>query len=198
MEIKDEIIDMLKATERDGIQEFIESMIENGFFEAPCSGGNHLCKLGGLAEHSLNVCKAAMKLAIAWNMTDMMDSVVIVSLLHDYGKCGDYGKRLYVDNVLKSGKVSQAKPFKRNPEILEKNHAVKSVVMINRWFDLTGQEEYAILHHDGLYERANYEAMMTPTPLLMILHFADLWSSRVIEKAEFDEMVKPKTKESEE
>lgn len=182
MTIQEEIIELLKSTGRNGIKEFIEEMECNGFFTAPCSGGNHLCKTGGLAEHSLNVCKAAMKIAQALEFENM-ESVVIVALLHDYGKTGDYGKELYIDNVLKSGKVSTAKPFKRNPDILEKNHAVKSVVMISRWFDLTEDEEFAILHHDGLYELANRDAWQTPTPLLMILHSADLWCSRVIEKA---------------
>lgn len=182
-EIKESIIEMLQCTKRDGIDSFIKEMEDNGFFTASCSGGNHLCKVGGLAEHSWNVCQKAMQLANAWGMENMMDSVVIVALLHDYGKSGDYGKALYIDNVLKSGKTSTAKPFKRNPDILEKNHAVKSVVMISRWFDLTEDEEFAILHHDGFYERANFEAWQKPTPLLMILHFADLWCSRVIESA---------------
>ena len=180
--IKESIIDLLKSTKREGMDDFIEEMERNGFFTSSCSGGNHLCKEGGLAEHSLNVCKKAMQLALAWEMEPLMESVVLVSLLHDYGKTGDYGKVLYVDNVLKSGKVSSTKPFKRNPDILEKNHAVKSVVMINRWIDLTEEEEFAILHHDGFYERANYDAWQKPTPLLMILHFADLWCSRVVEE----------------
>lgn len=187
MTIREQIIDILNATQREGIEDFIEEMEQNGFFDAPCSGGNHLCKIGGLAEHSLNVYKTAVKIAEALNYEDVDNTVAIVALLHDYGKCGDYGKTLYVDNVLKSGKVSTAKPFKRNSDILEKNHAVKSVVMINRFFDLTEDEEYAILHHDGLFERSNIEAWQSPTPLLMILHYADLWSARVIEKSESEE-----------
>lgn len=186
MDTQSEIIALLHSTKREGIDDFIEEMYANGFFSAPCSGGNHLCKTGGLAEHSLNVYHTAQKLAEALGY-EKNDSVIIASLLHDYGKTGDYGKELYVENVLKSGKVSAAKPYKRNPGILEKNHAVKSVVMINRWFDLTEDEEYAILHHDGFYERSNYEAWQSPTPLLMILHWADLWSARVIEKEESEE-----------
>lgn len=181
MNIKDEIIETLKWTEREGIEDFIQEMVENGFFEAPCSGGNHLCKIGGLAEHSLNVYKTAVKLAESLNYVDD-GSIAIVTLLHDYGKTGDYGKKFYVDNVLKNGKTSTVKPFKRNTDVLEKNHAVKSIVMINRWIDLTEDEEFAILHHDGLYEMANREAMQKPTQLLLILHYADLWCSQVIEK----------------
>ena len=186
-EIKKNIVDMLLSTKREGMEDFLVEMANNGFFTSPCSGGNHLCKEGGLAEHSWNVCQKAMELANAFGMENMMDSVVISSLLHDYGKTGDFDKAYYVDNILKSGKPSETKPFKRNPDILEKNHAIKSVVMINRWIDLTEDEEFAILHHDGFYERANFDAWQKPTPLLMILHFADLWCSRVVEEAKESE-----------
>ena len=180
MSIKEQIIELLKSTGREGIEDFIFEMDRSGFFDSPCSGGNHLCKTGGLAEHSLNVYKTAVRLADTLDYADD-GSIAIVALLHDYGKTGDYGKKLYVDNVLKSGKKSTAKPFKRNDEILEKNHAVKSVVMIERWIDLTEDEEFAILQHDGLYEYANKEAFQKPTQLLLILHYADLWCSRFIE-----------------
>lgn len=135
---------------------------------------------GGLATHSYNVLCNAMKIADALGYTDT-SSVVISALLHDLGKIGDYGKKYYIDNILKSGKPSPSKPYKRNPNILEMNHAVKSVVLANRYIDLTENEEYAILHHDGLYEVANREAMNKPTPLLLILHYADLWASHVQE-----------------
>ena len=184
--MEQEIIELLMSTKRDGIEEFIEEMKLNGFFKSSCSGGNHLCKEGGLAEHSLNVCHNAMKIADTLGYKNM-ESVVIVSLLHDYGKTGDYGKELYVANILKSGKASTAKPYKRNPEILEKNHAIKSAIQINRFFNLTEEEEFAILHHDGLYEVMNKEAWQNPTELLMILHWADLWASRVIEAGQDDD-----------
>lgn len=181
MEIKTRIIDLLKSTERENIDSLIAEMEYIGFFEAPCSGGYHLCKEGGLAEHSLNVCETAMKMCQALDRDDLMDSAVISALLHDLGKCGDYGKKYYVENTLKSGKVSDAKPYKRNDELLEKNHAIKSVILANRFIDLTEDEEYAILHHDGLYERANYDISGNETPLLCIIHWSDMWSSRFIE-----------------
>lgn len=119
MTVKEEIIQLLKSTDREGIEHFLDCMDIDGFFKAPCSGGNHLCKEGGLAEHSLNVCKIAIKLAETLDYKNV-ESVIISSLLHDYGKVGDYGKQYYVENVLKSGKLSAAKPYKRNTTILEK------------------------------------------------------------------------------
>lgn len=183
---KDEFVEFLESTERKGIKGLVSGLEEIGFFEAPCSGGNHLCEEGGLLQHSLNVCRKALQLANVWGYMDT-DAVIIASLLHDVGKCGDYGKKYYTANILKSGKPSASKPFKRNSDLLEKNHAVKSAVIVNRYIKLTEDEEFAILHHDGLYEYANKEAWQEPTELLMIVHFADLWCSRVVERTNDEE-----------
>lgn len=181
VDVKTTIEQLLLSTKREGIKEFLSEMESRGFFNAPCSGGNHLCKKGGLAEHSLNVYNQAVKLMKAYDIRDM-SSVIISTLLHDYGKVGDYDKSYYIENVLKSGKASDSKPYKRNPDLLEKSHPIKSIVMINRWIDLTEEEEFAILHHDGLYDRANYEAFQgNETKLLLLVHHADLFCCRFVD-----------------
>lgn len=181
---KRHIISELLRTGRDGMESLVDYMDEIGFFTAPASGGNHMAQPGGLAEHSLNVYTTAMSIAgILKFDTDMVNSVIIASLLHDLGKCGDYGKQMYVPNVLKSGKLSAAKPYKRNPDLLPIDHATRSIKLAALFIDLTEDEEFAIRYHDGLYETANYGVKGNETPLYMILHFADLWSSRVIEHA---------------
>ena len=98
--IKEEIIATLQKTGRENIGALIGFMEEIGFFTAPASGGNHSNGEGGLAEHSLNVSHMAEKLSVALiggaNITDeIRNSVVIVALLHDLGKCGDYGKQMW-------------------------------------------------------------------------------------------------------
>lgn len=178
---KDKVIDLLKPTKRPYIEDLIEHMDDIGFFDAPASSCNHLHKKGGLVEHSLNVCETALALNDALGSPCPISSVIIASLLHDLGKCGDYNKKYYVDNVLKSGSISEAKPFKRNPELKEIGHSIRSLCIINRFIDLTEDEEFAIRFHDGLYERANFDLQGNETPLYIIIHFADLWSSRITE-----------------
>ena len=112
---------------------------------------------------------------------EIRDSVIIAAALHDLGKCGDFGKQMYVPNILKSGKASEAKPFKRNPALLPLDHATRSIKLATLFIDLTEEEEFAIRYHDGLYESANYAVKGNETPLYLILHYADLWSSRVTE-----------------
>lgn len=195
--VKEEIIATLKKTGREGIDGLIEYMEEAGFFTAPASGGNHLHDEGGLAEHSLNVCHMAEKLSVCLiggaNITDeIRNSVVIAALLHDLGKCGDFGKQMYVPNMIKDGrptqknpeqkyKQSEAKPWKRNPDLLPLDHATRSIKLATLFIDLTEEEEFAIRYHDGLYETANYGVKGHETQLYMILHWADMWSSRVLE-----------------
>ena len=182
----DIVRESLLKTGREGVVDLINYMDRIGFFKAPCSGANHLCREGGLAEHSVNVMWTAEKLSVALiggkSMTDeIRNSVTIAALLHDLGKCGDYGKEMYVPNILKSGKASEAKPFKRNPALLPIDHATRSIKLATLFIDLTEDEEFAIRYHDGLYESANYAIKGHETKLYMILHWADMWASHVIE-----------------
>ncbi len=187
----DVIRDSLLKTGREGMTELLSFMQEIGFLTAPCSGGNHLCKEGGLAEHSVNVMKMAEKIGVSLlggaEYNKIQNSVVIAALLHDLGKCGDFDKPLYIENVLKSGKVSTAKPFKRNPNLTNVPHAIRSIKIATLFIDLTEDEEWAILCHDGLYDFMKYDMQGHETPLSLIIHWADMWSSKVIEKTEENE-----------
>ena len=181
----DIIRDALMKTNREGIIDLLDYMNEIGFLEAPCSGGNHLAKKGGLAEHSVNVLTIAEKIGVALlggaRYNEVQDSVVIAALLHDLGKCGDYEKPMYVESILKSGKQSDAKPYKRNPELSAVPHAVRSIKLATLFIDLTEAEEWAILCHDGLYDFMYKELKGKETWLQMIIHWADMWASRIIE-----------------
>ncbi len=178
------VVDHLIETGREGMEDLVAYMEEIGFFKAPCSGGNHLCCEFGLVHHTRNVMMAAENIGYALlgnKYAEVRNSVLIAAALHDLGKCGDYGKQLYVPNILKSGKQSDAKPFKQNKELLPIDHATRSIKLATLFIDLTEDEEFAIRFHDGLYERANYAVNGNETPLYLIIHYADLWSSRVTE-----------------
>ena len=195
--VKTEITQVLLNTGRDGVADLVDVMDEMGFFEAPASsgGGRHSAEAGGLATHSLNVLHTAEKMSVALiggrNIDqEFRQSLALVCLLHDLGKMGDFGKKLYVPNILKSGKQSDAKPWEKNKELTNIPHSIKSVIIAERWVDLTEEEEYAIMYHDGLYDRETGGMTVIQgheTRLLMILHWADMWSSRIIEGSNGDE-----------
>ena len=186
MSVIEEIEGLLLGTEVEGIDGLCEYMRGDlGFYEAPCSGGNHLAKAGGLAEHSLNVFKCAEKIAKALLGTKgynkVKNDIIIAALLHDLGKCGDFGKQNYIPNILKSGEQSATKPFKTNSDLLYVDHEIRSVKLCAMFIDLTEQQEFAILYHNGLYGPFKYVLQGKETPLYMIIHWADMWASRVIE-----------------
>ena len=179
--MKERLIKELTSTNRPDIAELIEAMDDGGFFTAPCSGAHHLAEPEGLLKHSLNVLDYARKLNVALD-TDISDeSITIVSLLHDLGKMGDYGKSNYTENYLKGGELSKAKPYITNPNLSYIPHEVRSVAIAERYIKLTEAEEFAILYHNGLYGDFKYVISGRETPLYMILHFADMWCSRVVE-----------------
>ena len=185
------VVDRLLETKREGMEDLVDYMDEIGFFSAPCSGGNHLCCEFGLVHHTRNVIMAAENIGYALlgkqKYMEIRDSVTIAAALHDLGKCGDYGKQMYVENILKSGKRSDAKPFKQNKELLPLDHATRSIKLATLFIDLTEEEEFAIRYHDGLYERANYAVNGNETALYLIIHYADLWSSRITEGGKSEE-----------
>ena len=99
--------------------------------------------------------------------------------MHDLGKAGQFDKPLYVDNVLKKGR-SEAQPFKINDDLMTLDHEIVSVIEASKYIELTEEEQRAIAWHNGLYGTFKYQIAGKETPLYMIIHFADMWASRVI------------------
>lgn len=197
--MKERIEKLLLSTGRAGMEKLIDYMNNNGFFASPCSGQYHLAKEGGLVEHSYNVFCVASDLSFllckdAEPLSEKnTNALIICCLLHDIGKMGQFGKLGYVPNMIKDGRPTKAepeqkykqsadKPFKANPDLLYLDHEVRSVAIISRFIDLTEEEQQAILWHNGLYGSFKYQIPGKETPLYMILHFADMWASRVLEK----------------
>ena len=179
--MKNEFVEELKLAHRSGTDELLDCMEQGGFFTAPCSGQYHLAKEGGLLEHSLNVLRLARNLDIALEAGIKDESIIIAALLHDLGKMGDHGKANYVDNILKDGKRSAAKPYVTNSELIYLPHEVRSVMIAERYINLKEEEETAILWHNGLYGTFKYDISGKETPLYMIIHWADMWASRIVE-----------------
>lgn len=193
--MRDRIVELLEKTKREGIENIIKWMDENDFFKAPCSTQHHLCKEGGLAEHSLNVYDIAYKLYDVFPQFFVIpyDSVVIAALLHDIGKCGQFGKRFYVENYLakrdKEGNPlrSTTKPYITNAELLNVPHEIRSISIVDRFIELTEEEQFAILYHNGMYSDLKYQLNGKETALQMLIHAADMFASRLVETQETEE-----------
>lgn len=172
------IKELLRSTNRKGIDNLIKYMEEGGFFTAPCSSKYHLSKEGGLAEHTLHVYENMVKFSngLGEQSGVTKESIIIVSLLHDLGKMGQFGKSYFVPDS------SGRQPYNFNPDLLYVNHEVRSAMIASQFIELTEDEQLAILWHNGLYGLFKDEIRGNETPLYMLLHFADLWSARVTEE----------------
>ena len=176
--MKKRFIELLLGTGIVGIENLIIELENGTFFESPASSGNHLCKIGGLLEHSLNVYDVASKLPMAEEVEP--NDLIIACLLHDAGKMGAFGKANYVPNILKSTqKVSEKKPFKTNNIGLQ--HQDISLMIINKHIALTQEAAIAIKYHNGLYTSDGRDIKGNETKLMLIVHFADMWASRAVE-----------------
>lgn len=182
-DIKTSIERLLQQTNRAGMDNLLVWMDENGFYDAPCSGKYHLSKPGGLAEHSMNVFRVALPMAQTLLKDDstilsypLIDAIVICSLLHDLGKVGQFDKPNYIKN-----EDPQRGAYKTNKDLLYVPHEVRSIAIASQFIKLTEEEQFAILYHNGLYgELQAFKGH--ETALYMILHFADMWASRIVEK----------------
>lgn len=162
---------------RDGVDAFLKNLEGNGFYDAWASTTFHCNYKGGLVEHTLNVIEYALNLADTFGSSLSRESIVLCASCHDIGKAYDY----YVNNLLKSGKVSGSKPKKINPKLMIKSHAMRSLTIASKFFNLTENEKVCILSHDGWYENTNREYMLALDELLYIVHSADLYVARFVE-----------------
>lgn len=137
LDLKDTIIDLLVGTEREGIHELINYLIDSGYFESPASTKYHGSHPGGLAEHSHNVLIYFTRLSREIGLDLPKGSNIIPPLLHDVCKIGKY--------IPKNGGYEWNKSGTQG-------HGTLSVERIKQFIDLTELEEQMILYHMGMYE----------------------------------------------
>lgn len=178
---KEEFDYLLRSTKVEGIDNLIEHLEQNGFYTAPASSAHHLCNEGGLLEHSLNVYTIAMAMYETFeNSNATYTDIIISSLLHDVGKMGAFGEPNYIPNILKSGNQSDKKPWVTTNIGIQ--HQDISIMTVNKFIDLSREQAIAIKYHNGLYTPDGRDIKGNETPLYLIVHFADMWASRVVEK----------------
>ena len=96
-------------------------------------------------------------------------------------KMGQFEKQLYTPKLLKDGSVGKV-PYEQNKDLLPVDHEIRSVAIASMFIDLTEEEQFAILYHNGLYGTVGrYSLQSHETQLYLIVHTADLWCSRFLE-----------------
>lgn len=168
--------------DRKGIGLLLDYLDRTGFYKAPASTRFHLASEGGLVEHSLNVLGIARKLNTALGEPCPDESIIICSLFHDLGKSCYFGKEYYSKKLLLKNGKEPAQPYEKNKDLINVPHEISSVQLLSTFVPLTEDETWAILQHNGMYSDLKYTLNGKETELQMIIHWADMWASRVLEK----------------
>lgn len=177
--MKEEFINLLRSTNREGIENLIKFLEEKtDFFTAPASTKYHGSYEGGLLEHSMKVYEI-LKFKAEHNVLDLKvdkDSLIIVPLLHDICKVNFY--KVDYRNAKNALGEWEKVPYYTVDDQIPYGHGEKSVMMITEYIKLTPEEKYAIRWHMGhtepkeLYNTIG--AAYKKYPFALLVHEADL------------------------
>jgi hypothetical protein len=145
---KKEMLSLVRGIKREGIEGLCDWLNESDFFYAPASTRHHGNFRGGLAAHSYEIYKEFDRQLDHYGLEVPKESRVLASFLHDACKID-----LYVENTLKGGKTSEAKPYKIE-ETFPFGHGERSALIAQRHINLTDQEAMLIRWHMGSYDKS--------------------------------------------
>jgi len=173
---KDFIYECIEKVEyrprKEALYMIVEDLKETDFFDCPASTRYHHAYKHGLIKHTCETIALAFLFRNACGAEIDHTELFTCSLLHDYGKVGKY-------DVIKDegGNISAFKYIDRGVELSDQ---LRSVVYAAQMLpDLSDQEVFAILYHDGLYPDENNRSKNKETPLQLMIHWADMWSARM-------------------
>jgi len=192
---------------RDGMDKLMNYVRTSDFFTAPASTRFHLSCEGGLLQHSLNVydCLMAKKNNPVWRpvLEEVgEESLTVMALFHDICKTRFYVQGTRNQKTYDEDKVAAAESWQVKHDALGDfiwetvlsydvedgmplGHGEKSVMILDKYIDLTKAETYAIRWHMGYTEdQSQYRYLdkaMEKYPIVLALHEADLEASKLME-----------------
>lgn len=181
MSLRERFNEYFNHINREGKENLLQYLEDNHYFTSPSSTKFHGAYEEGNLEHSLNVVETMLNIKTTLKHNFKQESILICGLFHDLGKASYYGYETYVPYILKSGEISKAEPYKKNPDTLPIPHEIASLHILSKFIQLTEEEATAIVFHNGLYTGLGRELNGKERPLQMLLHFSDMFASRVME-----------------
>ena len=195
--LKQQFIERLLSTKREGMENVIKHLERLGFFTAPASTKFHLNVKGGLMQHFWNVCNTAlmlreqmiqMKPELAEKLP--VESVIIAALLHDVCKSDIY-KDAILNRKNDQGYWEKVPGYEVDYSSLPLGHGEKSVIMLlTLGLKMTRDEMLAIRWHMTAWElafhspeqKSNLQMARDTAPLCTIVQAADGLSSSLLEE----------------
>jgi hypothetical protein len=176
--MREKFINLLKSTNREGMDNLLEFIERTDFYKAPASTRYHGAYEGGLLEHSLKVyeiLKDKVKNA-SIDISTNPESLIIIALLHDICKVNFY-KVDYRNAKNEFGEWEKV-PYYTIEDTIPYGHGEKSVMMLTEYIKLTSEEKYCIRWHMGFTEpKESYTTLgqaFKKYPLALLVHEADL------------------------
>jgi hypothetical protein len=172
---------------REGAEELLGWLMSSDFLTAPASTKYHGSFEGGLVEHSLNVFDCLFEELEVTKLSEAysMETIALVSLLHDICKANFYKKG--TRNVKENGQWVVKEVY----EVDEKfpcGHGEKSVIILQNFIKLSADEIYAIRAHMGGFDVSvkggDYFVgkIFENSRLSLLLHVADMKATYLLEK----------------
>ena len=169
---------------RPGADDLLQWMDTNGFFEAPASKRHHGAEPGGLAQHSINVCRRLIQMNAEEERRQQslnydLETLAICGLLHDLCKIDAYRKAEFEG-------ITEYRLTKNFPA----GHGEKSVILILQFMHLTQEEILAIRWHMGQYDfyarggGYDLDNAFRQSKLAVMLHLADMMATHFDEREE--------------
>ena len=199
---KQEFEDLLRSTKRESIDYVIGDLEHDGFFEAPASAGHHLNVAGGLCQHSLNVCHAALMIYEGMEKLDpastgkvKRESVIIASLLHDVCKTDIYHRTVKKRKNKVTGMWEDTEGYGISYKKFPMGHGEKSVIqLLLSGLALQDDEMLAIRWHMGAFglnlnsyeDERCYDTARMEYPLCSIVQCADSLAAAIMETTSED------------
>jgi len=167
-QLREEFNNLVEGIEEPALKSLMEAMlkdktISDAFFVCPAAITMHHARIGGLAEHSLNVCRLAHAPVSTAPWLDR-DLLTVGALLHDIGKIMEY---------------EVAGDFRYTLEGKFQGHIVQGHSQVEKWISqisefpqrLALEVLHILLSHHGQQE---YGSPKTPvTAEALVVHFAD-------------------------
>lgn len=192
-EQKEMILDLLRSTERDGIDKLTDYLSDStDFFTAPASTRFHNNFSGGLAQHCLNVYENFKSLLEIKGIEMSEDSIIICALLHDLCKCNTYVVETR-NRKNEQGQWEKYNIWATNKDVdIPLPHSSRSIAIIRKFIKLSIKEELTIFYHMGPYGGEDYEyrnmlkAANEKYPQTVLFYVADTIASYLDEETVTD------------
>lgn len=192
-EQKEMILDLLRSTERDGIDKLADYLSDStDFFTAPASTRFHNNFSGGLAQHCLNVYENFKSLLENKGIEMSEDSIIICALLHDLCKCNTYVVETR-NRKNEQGQWEKYNIWATNKDVdIPLPHSSRSIAIIRKFIKLSIKEELTIFYHMGPYGGEDYEyrnmlkAANEKYPQTVLFYVADTIASYLDEETVTD------------